>query len=573
MKKTVTKIAALLLTFQLCVPVGAAAEDTADSEGCIIRAAEDSPVSFHYEYEDGRIFTPVLTVKQEGQNADIPASYDLRDVNGKNYVTSVKNQEYSGQSGTYDTDTCWAHTTLACAESNMLRNGLADKITAENQLEELDLSETHLVWFTNCTAVKDENDPLYQQGYNLGTDGYPTGRSGMTAFSVLSSWTGVQLEKNLPSIYDSADLTDSESLRYTSYAHLQNTNIFDATTEAGRSSAKRHIMDEKHGSALYISFYSATGNTSFYSKENAAYCCNDSEKEASHAVTIIGWDDNYPKENFTSPPEKNGAWICKNSYGTSFGKDGYFYLSYYDVSIDEKLYSFEMESTDNYDHIYQKDFISTHWRWRNDGYVNAVSNYYTAQEEETLEAVAFQTISAAVPYTISVYTNTKENNPVESGTLVTRQKGSVTFAGYHTIQLNEPVALPAGTAFSVVVSLDKIGEEGAFCYSEVPDKAYGSRWAKYDPVHEEFITTGNWFNSYTDTDDSTEYHAFAVKAFTSNGAEIPQTSDDTSIMGDVNGDGKVDAFDASMILLYAAQVGAGQFTGTPEEFFLANRES
>ena len=47
-------------------------------------------------------------------------------------------------------------------------------------------------------------------------------------------------------------------------------------------------------------------------------------EKPNHDVVIIGWDDNYPQENFTTHPEGDGAFICKNSWGEEFGEDGYF---------------------------------------------------------------------------------------------------------------------------------------------------------------------------------------------------------------------------------------------------------
>lgn len=56
------------------------------------------------------------------------------------------------------------------------------------------------------------------------------------------------------------------------------------------------------------------GNFKFNPFNGALY--HNNEEYPNHAVTIIGWDDNYSKDNFVSKPERDGAWIVKNSYGT-----------------------------------------------------------------------------------------------------------------------------------------------------------------------------------------------------------------------------------------------------------------
>jgi C1A family cysteine protease len=46
---------------------------------------------------------------------------------------------------------------------------------------------------------------------------------------------------------------------------------------------------------------------------------------AGHCVTIVGWDD--------TMCGGSGAWICKNSWGSSWGIAGYFYIRYNEVGI------------------------------------------------------------------------------------------------------------------------------------------------------------------------------------------------------------------------------------------------
>ena len=104
---------------------------------------------------------------------------------------------------------------------------------------------------------------------------------------------------------------------------------------------------------------------------------------SNHSVCIVGWDDNYSKSNFLSKvqcaidgvpafdkdgkpimkdvpqPPKDGAWIVKNSWGSvdtisdglnrnNWGKDGsgYFYLSYYDMSLNKvEAFDFDVHNT------------------------------------------------------------------------------------------------------------------------------------------------------------------------------------------------------------------------------------
>lgn len=126
---------------------------------------------------------------------ELPACFDWRNADPP-ILTPVKTQ-IGG--------TCWAHTILGCIESNMIMKGMADNT--------LDLSETHLVWFTEGQdSPTDPDDPRYGGGINIGVKAYDAGPSLHHAIEALASWQGVVPEDLVPSHAEKTVL--DESLRY-----------------------------------------------------------------------------------------------------------------------------------------------------------------------------------------------------------------------------------------------------------------------------------------------------------------------------------------------------------------------
>ena len=76
----------------------------------------------------------------------------------------------------------------------------------------------------------------------------------------------------------------------------------------------------------------AFSSSVYYNQINHSYQY-PGEKKANHDILIIGWDDAYPAEKFNYQTKQDGAFICQNSWGTEFGEDGIFYVSYEDGSI------------------------------------------------------------------------------------------------------------------------------------------------------------------------------------------------------------------------------------------------
>lgn len=117
-----------------------------------------------------------------------------------------------------------------------------------------------------------------------------------------------------------------------------------------RSSIKEHI--QKYGAVTsYTAYY-----TKYLNYENFAYFCNK-EEDINHQITIVGWDDEFPKEKFNIEPPEKGAWIVLNSWGEEDPRSnkGYYYISYYDRYIEYGAYGVNKISKNDYSNIYQYD--------------------------------------------------------------------------------------------------------------------------------------------------------------------------------------------------------------------------
>jgi len=212
---------------------------------------------------------------------------------------------------------------------------------------------------------------------------------------------------------------------------------------------------------VYAVMY-ADQSPSYYNSSRAAYYYNGSVAP-NHAVTIVGWNDSYPASNFASRPPGPGAFIVKNSWGTGWGQQGFFYVSYYDTQFatgSQPPTVFTAEPTTNYDVNYQYDPL---------GWVTSVgrpntifpsntawgANVFTATSNQQLSAVSFYAGSLNTQYQVYVYTD-PTSGPI-GGTEYIGPNGTIAMPGYHTIPLSTTVPLKAGHQFSVVIEITTPG--------------------------------------------------------------------------------------------------------------------
>jgi beta-lactam-binding protein with PASTA domain len=279
---------------------------------------------------------------------------------------------------------------------------------------------------------------------------------------------------------------------------------------------------------MYTAFY---WSSTYYNSTNYAYYYNGTSSGSNHGVTIIGWDDNYDRNKFKIVPPGNGAFIAKNSWGSTWGQGGYFYLSYYDARVGTNNMIFLAQATSSYKRVYQYDPLG---RVSNVGYSTDTAwfaNVFTAVADEPLTAVSFYNSAINTDYQLWVYLN-PSSGPINPSGPEATQSGNIPFVGYHVITLTSPINLTAGSKFSIVVK------------SHTPGYKYPVPWERPLPGYS--TTTANAGESYISNTGSTWTDAttlFAnanvcIKGFTS-GPDDPTPGDTTppnvSITSPANG--------------------------------------
>ncbi len=218
-----------------------------------------------------------------------------------------------------------------------------------------------------------------------------------------------------------------------------------------------------HGAAeasLYLCMADSEGLQNvnrFYNEKTHAYCCRE-EKEVNHDVVIVGWDDDYPKEGFVSGNglPGDGAFLCMNSWGRSFGESGLFWVSYYDACFAKSAMCItNAESRDNYRHIYQSDLRGS---TASAGYGNDTACFaavYEADADEYLEAAGFYTLGDDTSYELYYIPQFTDERTLSRGILM--KTGTIEDAGFHTIRFPEAKRVSEGQKFAVMVKITTPG--------------------------------------------------------------------------------------------------------------------
>ena len=287
---------------------------------------------------------------------------------------------YKSRVGMFDqrpTGTCWAHSFALAAQISYLKELYENaSLGDENyQLAPLDFA------YNFYNRVPYEKYGFTDEDKNIPLEGYDwtdNGGNNIMSSLALFGWMGMHAMENA-SYEDSNAYNNSLVLQNAKWVSddikedvkvgnkpydfyvLNQTLIKQAIKDYGAVAAAINMRDAYYNAQDDTRTWNGKRFNSYNCDYSNEYSIGDLNKigRTNHAITLIGWDDNFPKEYFTRQPQNNGAWIMQNSKGTENGPgQGFWYVSYEDLSLSGAA-ALDMQPADTYDANYQYDGTAT----------------------------------------------------------------------------------------------------------------------------------------------------------------------------------------------------------------------
>ncbi len=372
-------------------------------QGELYVGLEDLCKVFGYEYSyDKSTYTVNINIEKTPK---LPSSYDLRSVNR---VSFIRNQG--------STATCWACASLEALESSLLP-AKQYKFSVDSM--------------------------IHSNSFNLDES---AGGEYTMALAYLLSWQGPVETDDSKNLFE--ELTDKDE---ENTIHLQEAHFYDSENLDDIKKAVYRYGGVSTSIYASVSTANLTGSSS-YNRNTNSYCYTGNAKP-NHDVVIIGWDDSYPAEKFSTKVAGNGAFICQNSWGSGFGDDGVFYISYYDTNIGNQAVSYvDVDTNGSYNYIYQSDLCgwvgqigySKEWAYG--------ANTFTADADQQIEAAGFYALGKGTSYQVYFVSNYENTSTLASKEIVA--SGTVDQAGYYTVKFNSAKTVAKGENFAIVVYIN-----------------------------------------------------------------------------------------------------------------------
>ena len=330
----------------------------------------------------------------------------------QNKLTPVKDQGSSGL--------CWTFTTNAVVESSYL----------VEQNQSLDLSEKHLDYNSLRTLDDGTNNEF---GFSSRTKNQ--GGQFLMSGAYLASGRGPVLETKLP--WSNTTANKSNTLNQKADYYVSDVDFLFSSTCSNDAILKIKEKLVNYG-AVGARIYDEI-SSKYLSSDKSSYYYYGTEG-VNHAITIVGWDDDYSASNFVNTPAGNGAWLVKDSYLNLFGGSnglpkGYAYVSYYD----NHLCSFNMSAYNITNKISDNLYTYAKLGYNEDLSIGSSTMYFKniymrKSSQEQLNKISLY-LGTGDKYEL-YYSETDDFN---SATLI--GSGAGTKDGYTTVNLSSPVKI------------------------------------------------------------------------------------------------------------------------------------
>lgn len=264
----------------------------------------------------------------------------------KDYITPVKKQ-YAGN--------CWTFAAMAMFESYLLKEGKTHKGQSNSIFSETHV--TYSIFDIRDSSGKTENPEGLVAievngkqkvgGNRTYVQSYIAKRNGVVLEDVDCNYLSVNNKKFK---HRKNDITQKKKRQYdvAEYRFLENPVIPNDPTFINNIKYALQNYGIVTIGIEYASKYRQKLVDTTYGTTLTYYKNSNDKSPSGHALAIVGWDDNFPKDHFLIKPKRNGAFKMKNSWGEGgdYG-DGYVWVSYENVGFRGAAYLTELYERDN----------------------------------------------------------------------------------------------------------------------------------------------------------------------------------------------------------------------------------
>ena len=490
----------------------------------IISIIAMSTYSLDEELEDS--FTGALLI--EDKNA-IPFVESTKGVDISSFPSSKTLTKPNYRSQT--TGSCWAYSAMNALESTLL-NKYSTTYNLSNSKNIVNVSHERF-YLTKAFSGSNANEygfmTLGKGGYALHSILYLTGGYGPIALNSNSPFNGEYSSNTLVSRNNV--LNQKKIYDVTEIQVIGGVDPDSDSAVSNKINAIKTLINDGIG-VTTNSRSLRSGCSCFNTDTRASYCPNLNGSYGSncnyHASLIVGWNDNYSKDNFAEgyKPDKNGAWIIRNTHGSS----GEYYISYYDPFLlnNENMAITSIKSV-GYDHIYQYNPSGCKsYQYAGDYYCYSLGSVPSKQVvsifekngegNQKLDSVGFY-VQSSSSKSVEVYFSSSSSNDIPSDLFDSNnkicEKNNITNNGYYSCELSNSKIISQQYFF---IGLKGNGQIFAFQGNAHPtlsnDKVGISAGKNY------YLNNSTW----TDASTSNSSTIF-VKVFTTD------TNDEPSIIG------------------------------------------